>query len=330
MSFAARPPGRACKLPGMSRSARKLGVFRLGLLACGSFWLSSCASSGTPPPAEAPSDGADSGGSPAAGATTPAEAAAEPSHDGANASSEPGASEPDADAGTATQEPTPHALCQKMCDRVRERCTPENTEQCRNNCREWDSPPPGCEADVRRALECASTAEDLQCVNIMPSSCTKRFKQIEACASGKRLDLQEISLEMPAGWQRFEPKNAGFAVPMPPGVEAKDSAGEKAYTANAGGVAYAVRVLPAPDPKTKDLLVAQNVLGDCVKKLKLKGLIERPERRSLEFSAGCAGGRDASGLLVTAGNKLYVVSVIGPTGAATQRDVFVYGFKAPL
>jgi hypothetical protein len=77
-------------------------------------------------------------------------------------------------------------------------------------------------------------------------------------------------------------------------------------------------------------LVAQKVLGDCMKKLQLKGLIERPERRSLEFKAGCAGGRQASGLLVTSGKKMYVVSVIAPDGASSDRDVFVYGFKAPL
>ena len=217
-----------------------------------------------------------------------------------------------------------------MCDRVGERCTPENTEACRGNCREWDAPPPGCEAEVKEALECASSAEDLQCVNIMPSSCTRKFKKIEACAAGKKLDGKEISLDMPATWQRFAAKEAGFSIPMPPGVESKESAGEKSYAASVGGVSYSVRVLPAPDPKTKDLMVAQNVLGDCKKKLQLKGLIERPERRSLEFKAGCAAGREASGLLVTIGSKLYVVSVIGPTVATPERDVFVYGFKAPL
>ena len=225
---------------------------------------------------------------------------------------------------------SPAELCQKMCDRVRERCTPENAEACRGNCREWDSTPPGCETEVKQALDCARTAEDLQCVNIMPSSCTKKFKKIEACAAGKPIDGKEMSLDMPQGWQRFVAKDAGFSVPMPPGVESKEAGPEKVYAANVGAVAYSVRVLPAPDPKQKDLLVAQNVLGDCMKKLALKGLIERPERRSLEFKSACAGGRQASGLLVTIGKKLYVVSVISPAGATSDRDVFVYGFKAPL
>jgi hypothetical protein len=239
-------------------------------------------------------------------------------------------SAPEAAATTPSADLSATELCQKMCDRVRERCTKETAEACRGNCREWHSPPPGCEAEVKQALQCARDAEDLQCVNIVPSSCTRKFKRIEACASGKKLDTQEMSLDMPQGWQRFEAKDAGFAIPMPPGVEAKETGSEKSYSANVGGVVYSVRVLPAPDPKTKDLQVAQNVLGDCMKKLQLKGLIERPERRSLEFKAGCSGGRQASGLLVTTGKKLYVVSVTGLGPPSSERDVFVYGFKAPL
>jgi hypothetical protein len=221
-------------------------------------------------------------------------------------------------------------LCQKMCDRVKERCSAEATEACRNNCREWDSKPSECDADVRAALDCARKAEDLQCVNIMPGSCTKKFKQIDACAAGKRIDTKEMSLDLPSGWQRFEAKDAGFSVPMPPGVESKQASGEKTFSASVGAVSYSVRVLPAPPPGKKDLLVAQSVLGDCMKKLALKGLIERPERRSLEFKAGCAGGRQTSGLLVTIGNRFYVVQVLAPEGAQTDRDVFVYGFRAPL
>ncbi len=221
-------------------------------------------------------------------------------------------------------------LCQKMCDRVKERCSAEATEACRNNCREWDSKPSECDAEVRAALDCARRAEDLQCVNIMPGSCTKKFKQIDACAAGKRIDTKEMSLELPSSWQRFTAKDSGFSVPMPPGVESKEAAGEKTYSASVGAVSYAVRVLPAPPPGKKDLLVAQGVLGDCMKKLVLKGLIERPERRSMEFKASCSGGRQTSGLLVTIGNKLYVVQVQMPDGAQTERDVFVYGFRAPL
>jgi hypothetical protein len=295
----------------------------LGLLAC---WLAAAcgapqtaAPSSTPPAADGepaePASESQPEGNPAASDNPPPETTVTPS----DAVSTPPAAELSA-----------ADLCQKMCDRVRERCTPENTEACRGNCREWDSPPPGCETEVKQALECARNAEDLQCVNIMPSSCTKKFKRIEACASGKRVDVKEMSLDMPQGWQRFEAKDAGFSVPMPPGMEAKETGAEKSYAASVGAVAYSVRVLPAPDPKLKDLLVAQKVLGDCMKKLQLKGLIERPERRSLEFKAGCAGGRQASGLLVTSGKKMYVVSVIAPDGASSDRDVFVYGFKAPL
>ena len=227
-------------------------------------------------------------------------------------------------------QPSAAELCQKMCDRVKERCSAEATEACRNNCREWDSKPSECDAEVRAALDCARKAEDLQCVNIMPGSCTKRFKQIDACAAGKRIDTKEMSLELPSGWQRFTAKDSGFSVPMPPGVESKEASGEKSYSASVGAVTYSVRVLPAPPPGKKDLLVAQGVLGECMKKLVLKGLIERPERRSMEFKASCPGGRQTSGLLVTIGTKLYIVQVILPDNAQTERDVFVYGFRAPL
>ncbi len=117
---------------------------------------------------------------------------------------------------------------------------------------------------------------------------------------------------------------------MPPGVESKEASGEKTYSASVGAVSYSVRVLPAPPAGKKDLLVAQGVLGECMKKLVLKGLIERPERRSMEFKANCPGGRQTSGLLVTIGSKFYVVQVLMPDGAQTDRDVFVYGFRAPL
>jgi hypothetical protein len=294
-----------------------------GLLAC--LFAAGCGGAQTATPSSAPPAADGDSAEPAAEGEPGGDLAVSdnPPPDAAVTESKPDGTPPAAEL-SATE------LCQKMCDRVRERCTQENAEACRGNCREWDSPPPGCEPEVKAALECARDAEDLQCVNIMPSSCTKKFKRIEACASGKRVDVKEMSLDMPQGWQRFVAKDAGFSVPMPPGVEVKEAGTEKNYAASVGAVAYSVRVLPAPDPKLKDLLVAQKVLGDCMKKLQLKGLIERPERRSLEFKAGCAGGRQASGLLVTSGAKLYVVSVTGPDGASSDRDVFVYGFKAPL
>jgi hypothetical protein len=271
---------------------------------------------------------------------SPAEPSAPPADTAATAPPEPAASASapdvsdnappaqDAPPSEAQPELGPPELCQKMCDRLKERCSADSVEKCRGNCREWNSPPPGCETEVKRALQCAIDAEDLQCVNIMPSSCTKRFKQIEACASGKKSDAPEMSLDMPSGWQRFESKEGGYSVPMPPGVEAKQVNGENVASASVGAVLYSVRVLPAPPPGKKDLLVAQGVLGDCIKKLQLKGLIERPERRSLEFKAGCSSGREASGVFVTVGQRLYVVSVTGPSGAMPNRDVFVYGFKA--
>jgi hypothetical protein len=295
----------------LSGSSRWFALLGFTLAACG----------GGRPPAEEP-------------AAPPADPDAAPPAEVAPAESAPAVSDNAPPAEVVPREEPMHIvepaqLCQKMCDRLKDRCSADLVEKCRGNCREWDSPPPGCEGEVAKALECAIGAEDIQCVNIMPSSCTRKFKAIDACASGKKSDTPEMSLDMPSGWQRFVSKEQGYSVPMPPGAETKELNGEKVTSASLGAATFSVRVLPAPPAGKKDLLVAQGVLGDCMKKLALKGLIERPERRSLEFKAGCAGGRETSGLLVTIGQRLYVVQVLGPA-AKGDRDVFVYGFKAPL
>ncbi|MFO7181131.1 MAG: hypothetical protein DIU78_020695 [Pseudomonadota bacterium] len=265
------------------------------------------------PESEAPEA---SGTAPDAGTPPPSEASP-----GAASESEQGEA-----AAPPPAAPDPYDLCQKMCDRLVERCSASLVEQCRANCDQWDAPRPGCESEVRAALECASTAEDLQCVNIVPSSCTRAFRRIEACESGKPLAPEANALEIPKSWQAFESAEDGFSVPMPPGVERTVEGSERRYTAVENGVSYAVRVRPAPAGKPKDITVAQEVLAPCIKGLKLTGLIERPERRSLEFRAACPDGSAASGLLLTASGKLYVLSVIAPRGTTAQRDGFVYNF----
>lgn len=311
-----------CKMSAMSSGlSRSAALIAFTLLSCGP---------GRPPAREPSLPPADP--SVEAPAESPVEEAPNETAEAVSDNSAPAEAKPTHEAAPtdeAKPAPDPAQLCQKMCDRLKERCSADLVEKCRGNCREWDSPPPGCDAEVTAALECAVAAEDLQCVNIMPSSCTRRFKAIDACAAGKKGDAQEMSLDMPSGWQRFVSKEHGYSIPMPPGVQTKEANGEKIASTSVGAVTFSVRVLPAPPPGKKDLLVAQSALGDCMKKLQLKGLIERPERRSFEFKAGCSGGREASGLFVTIGQRLYVVSVTGPV-AQSERDVFVYGFKAPL
>ncbi|HLV66026.1 MAG TPA: hypothetical protein VKY73_09435 [Polyangiaceae bacterium] len=315
----------------VARPPRRLRS-RLVSLAAGVALASGCGgSSGTAAPPEtapaAPAVGEPDPTFPAAEPAEPASRPAEPDPAAAPDAEAKAPESPGSQAASAPKKPDAYELCQKMCDRLAERCSASLVEQCRANCDQWDAPPPGCEGEVHAALECASTAEDLQCVNIVPSSCTRAFRRIDACASGKPLAPEVNALGVPEGWRAFASADDGFTVPMPPQVERTVEGSERRYTATGDdGAAYSVRVRPAPTGKPKDITVAQEVLAPCTKGLKLTGLIERPERRSLEFRAGCPEGRAASGLLLTASGKLYVLSVIAKTGATTHRDAFVYNF----
>jgi len=182
------------------------------------------------------------------------------------------------------------------------------------------------------ALECASKAEDLSCVVIAPKSCASEFRRVVACSTGKEAPGTEAVAEarLPDGWERFESKGQGFAGMMPRGVTEKRDAKEPTYATTQGGAEYAVRILPPPKekPTQKNLVpLASKLLGNCARKLKLFGLIERPDRVSIRYASSCADGAEWRGSFVITGSKMYVLQITAPAGVKVEADAFVYGFE---
>lgn len=252
---------------------------------------------------------------------------------------EPTSAAPASDASSAAEDPkssaptaTPLELCNKMCDRVATACTKNAATACRTNCQQYEHPPAGCDTQVSAALECAAKAPDVTCTIIAPESCAPEFRRVVACTTGKEDPgrPQAVEAKLPDGWERFEARSHGFAVAMPRGVSEKSGAKEPTYEVQQGQVTYAVRILPSPkDKPTQKNLVpfTTKVLGGCARKLKLFGLIERPERTSIRYESRCADGAEWRGSLVFAANRLYMLQITSPGGVKVDADAFVYSFE---
>jgi len=260
-----------------------------------------------------------------------------PAGDIAETGDEPASAPPDESAHVeldpeAVKTPSPVELCLAMCDRVASLCTKNAADACRTNCAQYEHPPEGCDLEVRAALECASKAKDLTCVIIAPESCAPEFRRLVACSTGKEAPgAREVAeARLPDGWERFEAASQGFAVTMPRGVSEKTDAKEPTYAVDQGQAAYSVRVLPPPKakPTQKNLVpLATGLLGKCARKLKLYGLIERPDRVSIRYDSRCADGAEWRGSLVITATRMYVLRVTAPAGVQVDADAFVYGFE---
>lgn len=285
------------------------------------------------------------GGSSGAPAASP-----EPTSTGATSEEPPAASDVAASDGIApadgaTQEATPSAgadspkpaaqqsllaLCEEGCKKIKARCTDTAYENCKMNCAQYDHPPAGCEGEARTALECARDAEDTPCVNIAPEICTKKFQRVVACMSGKTVEAStEDGPRTPAGWERFSAKSAGFSAMAPKGMA---QSGE-VYSVKDGDAEYIVKVLPPPKekPTQKNLVqVAMGVLGKCNQKLKLRGMVDRPDKVFIRVESACPDGTTWNGAFLITGGKMYMPYVATPKGSKTKPeiDAFVYGFEA--
>ncbi|MFZ5895866.1 MAG: hypothetical protein ACOY0T_32720 [Myxococcota bacterium] len=311
----------------MLRANESAGFVQRALVACTMF-IAGCGggqaaqpASATPNESAAPAD---------ASATSepekPADAAASNSSTAASGSEAAGA----ANAPAKNEKLSLVALCEKGCDKMKANCSSSSVENCRMNCVQYEHPPAGCEEEARVALECANSAEDTTCVNIAPEICAHKFRRVVACANGKPIAAKDETTQTPTGWERYVAKSAGFASLMPKGVTESSEGGVPTYSAKQGDLTYSVRILPPPKerPTQKSMVqVAMGILGKCNQKLKLYGMVDRPEKIFIRFNSQCPDGTDWRGAFAITDKKLYMPFVTLPKGSKGEVDAFVYGFE---
>lgn len=223
------------------------------------------------------------------------------------------------------------ALCNKGCDKMKSTCSSSSVDNCRMNCTQYEHPPAGCDDEIRAALECANKAEDTTCVNIAPEICSPKFRRIVACANGgKTVETTDEAAQVPPGWERHSSKKNGFASMMPKGVTESSEGGVPTSSVKQGELTYQVRVLPPPAerPTQKSMVkLALPILGKCSQKLKLYGMVDRPEKIFIRFDSHCPDGTDWRGAFVITDKKMWMPFVTIPKGAKGEVDAFVYGFE---
>lgn len=309
------------------------GLVGFGLLASAALFA---ACGGTAAPASDPS----SSGSAAASTSAAADEAA-PSENEAPASASEGSASPKTSDSTTPSSPTNAtpkaeklslvALCEKGCDKMKATCSSSSVDNCRMNCTQYEHPPAGCEDEVRTALECANKAEDTTCVNIAPEICAPKFRRVVTCANGgKSVDTSDEAAQTPPGWERYSSRKNGYASLMPKGVTESSEGGVPTSSVKQGELTYQVRVLPPPAerPTQKTMIkVALPILGKCNQKLKLYGMVDRPEKIFIRFDSHCPDGTDWRGAFVITDKKMWMPFVTIPKGAKGEVDAFVYGFE---
>ena len=228
--------------------------------------------------------------------------------------------------------PSLHDVCFEMCDKVKAKCPKSSFETCRVNCSKYDPAPDGCEDVVRAALSCARDAADLVCANLAPESCAKPFRQISACASGKKpAEAGPATAALPPGFALYENAKEGVQAPMPTGAAAGGEANVVASVKSADGAVYSIRKLPRPEGKLNEkifLKLAMNLLGRCSDKMKLQGMVDKPGRTSINYTTKCANGSEEQGLFWATEKALFVATVKGPAGKLGSAETFLYGFEA--
>lgn len=315
---------------GVQSPTMKFGlVFGCGVVAVAASASSGCG--GSTAPATSPETSSAPAPSPAQASESTAES--KPASDAAPPSADASTSAPSS--ATTPQKPEPKKptlteLCLQGCAKVKSKCSESAAETCRMNCTQYDHPPEGCETEAREALECARDAEDIPCVNIAPEICSYKFRRVVGCANGKPLEAKDDSPKVPAGWERYAAKGAGFSAVMPKGVTEGTEGGAPSYSVKDNNVTYSVRILPPPPekPTQKNLVkVAMNLLGKCSQKLKLYGMVERPEKIFIRYDAKCPDAIELHGAFVFANGKMYVPTASAPKGSKAEADAFVYGFE---
>jgi hypothetical protein len=241
---------------------------------------------------------------------------------------------PPAASSTATPEPPPpsiHDVCFAMCDKVKAKCPKSAFDACRVNCSKYDPPAEGCEDVVRSALSCARDAADLVCANVAPESCAKPFRQISACASGKKPAADApATASLPPGFAVYENAQEGVHAPMPQGAAAGEG-NVFATVKHADGALYSIRKLPRPEGKLNEkvfLKIGMGLFGRCSDKMKMQGMVDKPGRTSIHYTTKCPDGSEEQGLFWATDKALFVASVKGQPGKLGPTEAFLYGFEA--
>ena len=309
-----------------------------GFVGCALFASAAlvAACGGSSAPAAAPSsDGSAASSSPNSGEATSSDTPAAGNEGAAaSASGSAASSAPAAKTAPPGEKLSLVALCNKGCDKMKSTCSASSVDNCRMNCTQYEHPPAGCDEEIRAALECANKAEDTTCVNIAPEICSPKFRRIVACANGgKTVESTDEAAQTPAGWERYASKKNGFASLMPKGVPEGSEGGVPTATVKQGELTYQVRVLPPPTerPTQKSMVkLALPILGKCSQKLKLYGMVDRPEKIFIRFDSHCPDGTDWRGAYVITDKKMWMPFVTIPKGATPAKgeiDAFVYGFE---
>jgi hypothetical protein len=239
----------------------------------------------------------------------------------------------------APQEPLPaapsiHELCFAMCDKVKAKCAQSSFESCRVNCTKYDPPAAGCDEVVRGALECANHAADLVCANVAPESCAKQFRGISACAAGEKpvVSHEPQAPALPSGFTLYENAAEGVRAPLPEARAAKSADPALIVSAkHPDGASYSIRKLPRPAGKLNEkvfLKIAMGLLGRCSDKMKMQGMVDKPNRTSIQYVTKCADGSEEQGVFWATDTALFVAAVHGPAGQLGPSDAFLYGFEA--
>ncbi len=242
---------------------------------------------------------------------------------------------PSAAPSVAAPPPAPiSALCEKMCDAQSGKCSAEKVSGCKQNyCSRYGGAPEVCEPSVRAALACTEAHPEFSvCSNVISESCSKPFRAAEKCiATGMPpADLGPVK-EMPDGWVRFESKDAGFSVAMPPNVESRTEGPLRIWSAKSANATYEVTLgPPPPDEKKFDqkafVRIGTKLLGKCAPKMKLFALVEKPESTLIHYRTVCPDKTQRRGELYVEGKDYFVLTATWGEGPNTDADAFAFTF----
>ena len=277
---------------------------------------------------------------PASSSPTPAEGAPASAASGEPAPSESAAASPaPAPAATATAAPAPALrpisdVCEKMCDAQSAKCSPEKVKGCKQNyCSRYGGAPDVCEPAVRAALACTEQNPEFSvCSNVISISCAKPFRAAEKCiATGVAPEDLGPPKEMPDGWARYESKEAGFSVAMPPNVETRTEGAQKIWSAKSGNATYEVSLGPPPPEEKKFdqkafVRIGTKLLGKCGPKMKLFALVEKPESTLIHYRTVCPDKTQRRGELYVEGKDYFVLTATWGEGPNPDADAFAFTF----
>ena len=304
---------------------------KLGFAVCwalGAETFVACGGSQTPPAESSPAE--------ATSAPAPSSVPAAESPSDAPAPQTNNPPEPDKAPPAAPTPPAPppiSTLCEKMCDAQAAKCSAEKVQGCKQNyCSRYGGAPEVCEPAVRAALACtAQNPEFSVCSNVISISCAKPFRAAEKCiATGVAPEDLGPPKEMPDGWVRFEAKDAGFTVAMPPHVETRTEGPLKIWSAKSANATYEITLGPPPDEKKFDqkafVRIGTKMLGKCAPKMKLFAMVEKPESTLIHYRTVCPDKTQLRGEIYVEGRDYFVLKSTWGEGPNPDAEAFAFTF----